>query len=875
MRRSPGRVTQEVEAELAFHLERVAEGLVAQGWSPADAAIEARRRFGDLEGTRDYCREQDLKREQEHDRMTRLDELAKDLRYTLRSLRRAPGFTLVVLATLALGIGASTAIFSFVKGVLLEPLPFHEPDRLVRIWHENRGSGVLQAVVSEPDFLDWRRESRVAESMGAFFHRDGLSGVDLTGDGPPVRLSSALVGEGFFETLGTKALLGRTIGSDEQLAGRNRVVMLGHDNWRSRFNGDPSVIGRMVQLNGESFEVIGVMPEGFAYPADAALDAWLPLSTSGPENIGRGRRAAFQGVIARLRPGATATQLRAELEGIAARIAQEHPENRGWDGVAVASLRESIVGNVSRPLVLLLVAVLLVLLITCANVASLLLARATTRQRELAVRAALGAGRARITRQLLTESLLLALGGGALGVVLAYVAVRLVPAAGTGIPRAALVSVDATVLLFAIGISVLAGLLFGVVPALRATGASLDHAVRSGGRGSIGAGLRLRNALVVVQVSLAVVLVTVAALTTKSFARLLAVDLGFRPDSALFIEMSVSDRHASRELRLAYYDDVLAAIRRVPGVTATGAIRDLPTRGTGEVGPVTVAGSTIDPAARPMAQYHQVSTGFFDAMRIPVTRGRAFEARDRAGAPFVAIINEALAERAFPGEDPTDGRMLRSGTTDIPIIGVVGNVRQMGAAAPVEPTVYLHAQQVFRSRMSIVARTTGEPLALAPAVRRAIWDLDPQQTITSLAPLEEVLGVSIARPKLLAALFGLFGALGLSLGALGVYGVLAFGVVQRRQEIGVRMALGATPRKVQGMVVRQGLLLAGSGIAIGVAVALAATGAMQSVLFGIEAVDPMTYAQVVAAVVGSALLASWVPARRATSVDPAVALRSD
>lgn len=872
--RNHDRVAEDVDAELAFHLEMVAQELEAQGWTKADAEREARRRFGDLDETRRYCGDQDIKRQKERNRMAYLTELAQDVRYTLRSLLRSPGFSLVVLLTLALGIGANTAIFSVVRAVLLQPLPFREPDRLVRVWHENPSAGVAQGLISEPDFLDWRRESKVAESMGAFFHMDGLSGVDLTGDGPPARLASTLVAEGFFETLGAQALYGRTLNAEDQLVGRQHVAVLGYGLWRTRFNGDEAIVGRSIMLNGVSFQVVGVMPEHFSYPADRGLDVWLPLSFAGADQIGRGRRAAFQGVVARLKPGATPEQLAGELGGIATRLAQQYPENRGWESVKVLDLRESIVGNLSRPLALTLGAVLLVLLITCANVASLLLARATSRQRELAVRAALGAGRARIARQLLTESLVLAFGGGLLGATLAFWAVQGIARAGVDIPRAALVQVDGTVLLFTLGITLFAGALFGVLPALRATGDSLDGALRSGTRGSVGAGLRLRSALVVGQVALAVVLVTAAALTTKSFAKLLAVDLGFRPENALFVEMSVGDRYATSGAKRAYYESVLDAIRNTPGVLSVGAIRDLPTRGRGETGPISVAGVADDPNASTVVQYHQVSHGFFTAMQTPLKRGRLFTAQDREDAPLVVIINEELARRAFPGEDPTT-RALRFGTQEIRIVGVVGDIRQGGAAEPIEPAVYLHVQQSFRSRMSIVVRTGGDPLALANSVRQAIWNVDAQQTITTLAPLEEILGDSVARPRLLASLFAMFGVLGLALGALGIYGLLAFNVNQRVREIGVRLALGATPGDVRVMFVKQGLVLASAGLAIGIVGALAATGVIEAVLYGFEAIDSLTLAQVALAVAATAVVASWIPARRATTVDPAVTLRTD
>ncbi len=870
---SRARAHSDVEAELDFHLDMVAGELEANGWSRTEAELEARRRFGDIEFTRNYCGLQDLRRQKEGNRMARIDEIGKDLRYTLRSLRNAPGFVLIVLLTLALGIGANTSIFSVVRAVLLEPLPFADADRLVRVWHVNPSSGATRGLVSEPDFRDWKRESRTAESMGAYWYADGLSGVDYTGDERPVRMSSALVADGFFETLGTPPYLGRVIGSEDQLAGRNRVAVLGYGTWRTRFRADAGMLGRAIQLNGEAFTVIGVMPEHFAFPADRDLDVWIPLSVFDSTSIGRARASRFQSVIARLAPGATQAQLLDELSSLASQLSRDYPENAGWNSVSVMSLRESMVGNVQRPLVLLMGAVFLVLLITCANIASLLLARATSRQRELAVRAALGAGRWRITRQLLTESLALALAGGVLGGLLAYWLIQIVATHGTMIPRTIDLGLDSTVLAFTLGISVLAGLIFGVAPSIRAAGTSLESALRAGGRGNVGAGTRLRHALVVTQVALAVVLVMMAALTTKSFTRLLAVDMGFEPNNALHVETSLGARE-SREVSQQLYQDVLSAIRATPGVEAVGAIRDLPTIGRGEISPVVVAGTGDALGDDPLAQYHQISSDYFRAMRIPLRNGRVFDERDRAGAPLVVIVNEEFVRRILGGGDALT-RVLLFGELEIPIVGVVGDVRQGGAAEAVEPAVYLHIMQSFRNRMSIVVRTFGDPLDVANALRQAIWTVDRQQTITRVESLETVLGQSVARPRLLASLFALFGVLGLSLGALGIYGVLAFSVTQRQQEIGVRMALGASPRSVRGMVVKQGLLLALVGVALGIVGALATTGAIQAVLFDIEAVDVPTFAQVALAVTGTAFLASWIPARRATTIDPVVALRDE
>jgi predicted permease len=877
--RFPGRSRREVAAdvddELRFHLEQTAAELRAEGWSDADALAESTRRFGDLDFTRNYCRAEDIRREKEKRRMTVLDELSQDLRFAVRALRASPAFAATALLTLALGIGANTAIFSVVRGVLLEELPFRQSERVVRIWQSHPGDGLQQGAVSEPDFLDWREQSALAESMGGYFFADGLSGVDLTGSGEPERLSVALVTEGFFETLGNTATLGRVLRPDEHVAGQDRAVVMSHGFWTRRFGADPSIVGRSVTLSGQPFQVIGVMPPGFSYPADQTIDGWIPLSFFGPDAIGRSRGARFLSVIARVRPGVTESQLDSELGSIASRLSEAHPENAGWSDVYVASIRESILGQVRQPLVVLMAAVSMLLLIACVNIASLLLARATGRQQELSVRAALGAGRGRIARQLLTESLTLALLGGALGVALGFAAVRAIAAAGASeLPRAGDIGVDATVLAFTLGVSIVSGLLFGIAPALRAS-SGLQQSLRAGARGTVGGtGQKLRSALVVAEVALAVILVIGAGLATKSFARLTSVDPGFDPANALVATLSVPPQYQTPDAMRNYYYGVLESIRVVPGVQAAGSIRDLPLRGNGEMARPDVPGQPTAPGEGPSVQLHQVSTDYFKAIGTPVREGRTFEMSDRQGTIPVIVVSEELAGRLWPGESAV-GKALRFGDTDLPVIGVVADVRQRGLAEPVEPTMYLHALQNFRSRMSIVIRTAGDPLQYSNAVRQAIWSQDPNQTITSLTTLESVLGTAVARPRLLAWLLGLFGVMGLTLGALGIFGVLAYSVTQRRQEIGLRVALGAPPRAVLRSVVGQGMLLAVAGVAIGVVAALLLTRWMQGVLFDIQPTDPTTFGQVILVLLAAALLASWLPARRALAIDPVSALRYD
>ena len=867
------RIADDVDLELRHHLEQVAEDLVRRGWSEGEALAEARRRFGDLDYTTVYCRDEDLRREREKHRMTMIDELRQDLRYAVRSLRGAPGFTAVALLTLALGIGANTAIFSVVRGVLLEPLPFAGDDRLVRVWHAQPG-GIEQGAFSEPDYLDIRAESKLAQSMGGFFFADGLIGVDMTGKGNPERLNTALVTDGFFQTLGTNALIGRTLLPEEHVPGRHAIV-LSHGLWTRRFGSDPTIVGQTLTLNDAVFQVVGVMPPGFIYPANQSIDGWIPLAFFGPDNIGRARGAQFLQVFARLKPGVTESQLRAELSGIASRLATQYPDNPGWTSVTTQGMRDSILGEVRRPLIVLMVAVAMLLLIACVNIASLLLARASGRQRELAVRAALGAGRGRIARQLLTESIALGLLGGAVGVALGVVALRaLVTTGASELPRSGDIRVDAVVLAFTLVISLLCGLLFGLAPTLRASN-NLERSLRSGTRGSVGgAGQRLRSGLVVAEVALAVMLVVGAGLATKSFARLTAVDPGFKVENALVVVMAVPERLTAQDARLNYYEGVLGNIRRLPGVLAAGSARDLPMRANGEGWRPGVAGRAIPPEDRMTIQTHHISADFFKALGTPFLSGRDFALTDNANAPPVVIVNEETARRIWPGEDAV-GKALLLGSTELRVIGVVANVRQRGFAEPIEPSMYVHVHQNSRSRMSIVIRTAGEPLQYANAVRNAIWSLDPNQTITLVTTLESIAGNSVARPRLLAWLLGLFGVVGLTLGALGIFGVLAFAVSQRRQEIGVRVALGASPRSVLRLIVGSGMLLAVAGVVIGIIGARLLTTSMQSVLYDIQASDPWTFVQVVIVLLGAALLASWLPARRALQIDPVTALRYD
>jgi predicted permease len=874
--RTKRQVADDVEAELAFHLARTAEELVAAGVPADDARRQAAQQFGDLEFTKRYCRDEDVRRQRESRHITMLHELKQDLFYALRALRSAPGFALVALVTLALGIGANTAIFSVVRGVLLRPLPFPAAEQVVRVWYTTPAAGEARSQLSEPDYLDWRAATRSFASLGAYWYAPGGSGSNLTGMGTPERLEGAFITPGFFETLGTPAVVGRTIRSDEAVQGNDQYMVLSHGLWQRRFGGDPSIVGRTLTMSGEPRTVLGVMPPDFTFPAER-IDFWIPLSTIPADDIGRQRESRFLDVVGRLAPGVTVARAEAELSAIARRVAEREPESRDFTRATAVPVRDALLGEVRRPLLLLLGAVAFVLLITCVNIASLLLARGTARQREIAVRSALGAGRGRILRQLLTESLVLALAGGALGVGLAFAGVRALGALGAAeLPRTSAIRIDGPVLLYALGVSTLAGLIFGLLPALRATSQNLQGVLRAGARGTVGgAGQRLRSALVIAEVALAAVLVVGAGLAAKSFSRLLDVDPGFQPANVLAVRVGMSDRYEG-DLRPAYYEALLSRIAAVPGVEVVGAAKNFPLRGTGETRePVIVPGAAGGPGDREVRlQVLHVSADYFRAMGIPLRAGRAFTAADREGTPIVWMVNEAFVRRYWPGENAV-GKTLRLGEATIQITGVVGDVRQRSLTEPAEPMAYIHYPQNWRSGLSMAVRTTGDPLRVANAVREAIWSVDRDQTITSVETMSAIVGGNVARPRLLASLLFLFGTMGLLLGALGIYGVLAFAVTQRRQEIGVRVALGASPRSVLGLVVKQGMTLAVAGVVVGIAGAAVLTRVMAAVLYEVRATDPATFVTVVLVLLGAAFVASWLPARRALRVDPVQALRYD
>jgi predicted permease len=875
-------IRADVDDELLFHIEERTRELEAAGITPDAARAQALHEFGDVDDARRYITDLDRGTESHTRRKDYIGELRQDLAYALRKLKSSPAFTITAIVTLALGIGANAAIFSVVNGVLLRPLPFPHAEQLLKVYSANRTAGNLHASVSPLDLDDWRAQRTALTDIGGFWYSDGQSGIDLTGDGDPQRLSAVYVTPGFFTTLAVGATEGRLPREDELVRGGNdKVVVLSYGFWQRQYGSSRSVIGTHITLADAPYQVIGVMPRGFEYPSER-VDVYLPYSTITDDMIPRIRPVRILDAVARMRPGMSVAAANAELNTIAARLAAQYPVDAAWGETTVVPLRDDITGNVRTALLVLLGAVAFVLVMGCVNVASLLLARSSVREREIAVRAALGAGRGRIIRQLLTETIVLALAGGVAGIVVARAGVGALLALSAGqLPRGSDVHIDGAVLLFALALSLVTGLLFGVVPAIQASRGALQGTLREAGRGVAGGARRMRSALVIAEVALAVVLVVGAGLMTRSFMELMKVDPGFRPDHLIAVNFTISTTRRPKDWQ-QYYHAVIDRVRTVPGVNSVGATKDAPFRGNGErdsFGPpgyVVKAGE--DP---PTARMMHVSDGYFQTIGARIIGGREFAATDRADGPNLILVNEAFAKHWFPGQNAV-GRSIEMAPTAIAgkgapaqIIGVVGDIRQTAMNEAARETIYENNMYNGRVKVALVARTAGEPLAMARKLREAIWSVDKEQPITSIETFDDVVSGSMARPRLLTVLLGSFGALGLILGALGIYGVLAYLVNERQREIGVRIALGAPASSVLWMFVGRGLALTVTGLAIGLGGALMLTRLMSDVLYGVKATDPLTFVAVGTILLAVAALASWLPARRAAHVDPVVALRSD
>lgn len=850
--------------------------LIDAGVSPSAARDQARAEFGDLEFTRRYLNRTDRARMHHEQRAELGDEIRQDIRFAFRQLRHNPSFTLIALLTLALGIGANTAIFSVVRGVLLSELPYAQPDRLVRIFSRVEG-GLTSA--SPADFTDWRRQSTAFSAMAS----SDESTVNLTGSGSAERFTQARVSANMFQLLGVRVQIGRAFGPGEDAREAPRVVILSDGLWRNRFGADPQIVGKSITLDGFPTEVIGVAPAAMRYPS--SVDMWLTTRFSPKDVSDASRGSRWIDVIGRLAPSATQARADVEMKEIARRLALQDPNHDAGFSTQLIPLRDEIVGAVRPALIILLAAVGFVMLIACANVASLMLGRTAARESELAVRAALGAGRGRLVRQLLTESICLALSGGVLGLALAVWGTRVLLAmAPSDIPRMYNVRVDGWVLLFTLGTTALAALVFGSVPALHASGAQAVLHLRTGDRGSRTrpGSSRARNALVITEITLALMLLVGAGLLIRSFGRLRQVNPGFDAAHVSTFTVTLSPvKYATIEQQRAFAMTLLDQVHRIPGVDSAAVTFGLPLSGASFQLSFAVRGRPAPPPnAEPRAQVRIVSPGYFATVGIRLVQGRAFAAADRPGSPRAMIISQETARRYFPGESPL-GKHIEFGWTregehlSGEIVGIVGDVRQHGLSADLTPHVYAAWDQWPLDEITVVMRSRGDPAVPLNTARTLVLSLDRDLPVYDAFTLESMVDRALGQPKFYVLLLSIFAALALVLAVVGIYGVIAYAVQQRSREIGIRIALGASTERVVGMVVRRGLTLAVIGVALGTAGAYAVTRVLQSLLFSVSARDPLTFAAVAALLGGVAVLASWIPARRAARVDPLTAMRAE
>jgi putative ABC transport system permease protein len=881
LRLDPAREAEIVE-ELTQHLEDHYEELIAGGADEDEAYRRALRELDEREFlAQGLCRVERRPQSQHAalgapGRVNVLTDFLHDLRYAARMLAKNPGFTAVAVIALAVGVGANSVIFSAVNTILLRPLPYKDPDRLVMVFEDAGALGYPRDTPAPANFIDWRDQNKVFDGMAALADVS----VNLTGAGEPERLDGKRVSASLFPTLGVEPQLGRWFTPEEDQPGANRVVMLSHRLWQRRFGSDPAIVGKTIMLNGAGFSVVGVMPESFQFP-EREDQFWIPIAFSQNEAARRG--AHYLQVVARLKPGVSLAQAQAEMSAIAARLQQQYPDQNTGLGAAVVPLHEQMVGNMRTVLLVLLGAVGFVLLIACANVANLLLARAAARQKEIATRIALGASRLRLVRQFLTESVLLAVLGGGVGLLLSVWGVRVLKAfIPDNISQAKEITVDARVLVFTLLVSLLTGLVFGIAPALQATNFNLNETLKEGGRGPAlgGRGNRIRRTLVVAEVAVSLVLLIGAGLLVNSFLRLRNVDPGFRTDHVLTMSVTLPPLkypdHARRE---AFYTELIDRVEALPGVKSAAVASQIPLIKQGDSVGVVFEGRPLpEPGKENIVATRVVSPLYFETMGIRLLRGRVFNNQDRIGSPVVAVISDSMARRYWPGEDPV-GKRLCPGRPKTPedwvtVVGVVNDVLQYGLDADQKPQMYLSYQQSdYFSPRRLVVSTSVEPESLTSAVRGAVWSIDKDQPVSDIETMEAVLSDSIARQRFSALLLGVFGLVALLLAAVGIYGVMSYTMAQRTHEIGLRMALGARKWDVLKLAVGQALKLVLVGVGAGLAASLILTRVMTSLLFGVSSTDPVTFAGISLVLVAAGVLASYIPARRATKVDPMIALR--
>jgi putative ABC transport system permease protein len=875
-------VEQDLSEELQYHLEQKTKEYTASGMAPEEARRKARREFGGIEQTKEICRDTR--------RVSLLETLSQDVRFGLRMLRKSPGFTAVAVLTLALGIGATTAVFSLVSAILLKPLPFPNPDQIV-----------LPELVSPPgvnlgsDYFPWSQtqfrflaqDSHPFQAVAAFQN----DSFNLTGTDVPSFLDGFRVSAEFFPALGISPALGRGFTAEEDRPGHEYEVVLSDRMWREYFGANRAILGKAVRLNGYAYTVVGVMPAGFVFPRAEELPSsfnfpreaqlWVPLAIPEAPKNGPSELA----VIARVKPGLTIQQAQAGMDLVTKHAEAKDPQWKGWFNTRVVPLTRQVVGDTERPLQLILAAVGIVLLIACSNIANLLLTRSFGRRREFTLRTALGAGRARLIRQLLTESLLIAVSAGAISILLANAGIYFVKTFGPAdLPRLREVTLDLPVFAFALCVSLATGILFGLAPAIGATRENLADSLKEGSQRS---GLsptspRLRNALLVSQVALALVLVISAGLLTRTFFHLLGANGGFNPDRVLTFQLPLPAlKYVDQDHIVVFYQNALGRLRSVPGVQSAGIGETVPMGGEGES---TVIRMPDHPAATqkelPFANYTIISPGYLSAVGTPVLRGRDFVEADTADSMPVALVNVAMEKKYWPGQSAL-GKQVGPGSARFPlltIVGVVPDVKHISFREETAPEMYVvYTQRQWPSMLNlrVALRTKADPASMTASVREAIHSIDPDLPLAKVATLTTLVDDSLSQPRFAMLLLASFGVLALLLASTGMYGVISYSVAQRTQEIGIRMALGAERRNVFGMVLSQGARLAGLGIALGLVAALGVTRLMASFLYGVQPADPLTFAIVSLLLVGTALLACYLPARGATRVDPLVALRHE
>ncbi len=855
---------QELEEEMLFHIDRETDQNIRNGMSPDDARLAALKSFSRVDQSKEECRDARG--------VNVVENIVRDVSYSSRVLLKNYAFTIVVVLTLALGIGANTAIFSFANGILLRPLPYPQSDRLTAIQETALKRGVDAMSVSYPNFLDWREQNSVFESMGTYF---GSTRFALSGAGEPISIRGARISYGTLETLRVSTQLGRSFTVNEDRPEEDAVVILGHELWQTNFGGDSNIVGKKIVLSNRSRTIVGVMPRGFRFPEIAEL--WVPLALT-PQLFTRNDHGLS--AIARLKDGVSVAEAQAQMHNIAARVEQQNPVTNEGLGVKVSSMHDYLTGDYREALLILLGVVGCVLLVACVNVANLMLARATARQKEFALRAALGAGRWRIVRQLLVESMLLAIVGGALGFALSIWALRLLlKSIPLQLPFWMNFSVDLRVLGFTIAITVLTGLLFGVAPALQTSRVDLNDSLKEGGRGTGSGSARSRSLLVVTEIALSLVLLVGAGLMIQSFLRLRRVNVGIEPTNISIASFQLSPaKYREEEQRASFVKQLMERVRALPGVQTASGTTTIPLSGGGWGRSLTVEGYPVLAVGQaPMIQHTVVTPDYFRTMGIPLLSGRDFTDSDAKGSPLVTIIDERLAREYWPNESPV-GRRIRFGPPEDnepwhTIIGVVGTVRHERMQEDTRKSVYLPHAQMPVNGVALMARTTSEPKELVAAIRREVAQLDSDLPVSKITTMQEVIDESIWQPRLYATLFGVFAGGALLLALIGIYGVMAFLVQTRTHEIGVRMALGATARDVFKLIVGRGMKLTAIGVLIGIGGAVAVTRLMHSLLFNTSATDPIVFIMISLLLAVAAFLACYIPARRAAKVDPLIALR--